>query len=456
MLTAFPDPDYDRYRLVLVEPSAKNVLAKQENAQWKLPRISIPRWTRPAERILSEIESEFGIQAIILDELPAMCSDAVLVAEMIGAPKRVLDSSFSWRSLDDIYPGQFLGSEVQVVQTLLLDGATGRGPFSRLGWINEVLSWVAAETGEDPSQFASIKQVNASCNATLMRIETTTGSPLWFKAVHDPQIAEYRLTGTLRDLFPVYLPTLLATHDRWHAWLMEDAGRPLDEMENIRPRLLEGVAHHLAELQKASERAVPTLLDRGFADHRLSSLCNSMPEIMACLEEAVAIPDFGRPAHLSQARVRALYREFQEAASRLGASNVPDTLVHNDINTGNILIADGTCIFTDWAQAGVGNPFANFEQLRIQVVQNQGMALSRGRLLAAYERSWSTRVASSQLQRAFTVVPPVAIAMYLHSRRDWFNSERLREPNFVGYARSMARQMDRAVREIQMREALTA
>lgn len=456
VLRAFPDPDYDIYRLLLIEPRSRCVLAEEINLQWTLPRLAIPRWIRPAESLVSEIREQFGIQSIVLDELAAPSLGSLMLAEVIQPETPVIKGTFSWKPLSDLPDHEFLGTERSLVQNLLLNGATGRGQFSRLGWLSEVLVWIARHTGLHPNQLVDIKQINASSSSSLIRIRSETGPVYWFKAITDEDLGEYDVTRALRVLFSDYLPTLLATHDAWRAWLMEDAGRPLDEMDNVRPRLFESVAHHLAELQKASVSAVPILLDQGFSDHRISTLRATMPEIMTCLEEAVEVPDFGKHGYIRRGRVRELLQSFQEAAAKLEDSGIPDTLIHSDINTGNILIADGTCIFSDWSLAGVGNPFANFEQLRIQVAQDYSAPAFHDRLLAAYRRTWSTHLNSAQIQQAFSVVQPVAIAMYLNNRRDWFTSERLREPQFVRYARSMARQMDRAVREIQTREAITA
>lgn len=456
VLRDFADPDKNYLRLLLVEPSSRFILARRDGLSWRLPRVAIPRWSRIAANLLAELKQQFGIQAIVLDELEAPSCDSLVLAEVIACRQPMGDGLFAWCTLGDLAADEFLESEFKIVQNLLLNGATGRGQFSRLGWIREVLAWVAVHFEVNPNEFVDITQLNASSNSTLIRLQRAKGPAVWFKSVDDSEMSEYRITVALISQFPDYLPTLLGTHVGWHAWLMEDAGRPLDEIDNVRPRVFEEVAHHLAELQKASACAIPSLLKQGCADLRISVLRSRMPEVMTDLEEAVETPDFGRYSYLRRARIQELHQIFEEAAAQLEAVGVPDTLVHGDINVGNILIADGSCVFTDWAQAGIGNPLANFEQLRIQVAQHRDAPVIHHRLLAAYMRAWSTQLTPSQIRSAFAAAPPIAIAMYIQNRRDWFNRERLQEPHFVRYARSMARQMDRAVREFQSRAALTA
>jgi len=450
------DPEYDRFRLLLLEPVSRLVAAKDQNINWLLPRVSVPRWTRPATSVLPEVKALLGVEAIILDQFESDRSDPLIVAEVTSGSAMGTES-ISWKGLDDLAPEELSDYELLALGRLIAEGTTGRGKFSRLGWIHEVKKWIAERVNHPIEDLSHITQTNGSNEATLLRFDTASGATFWFKAVPALDTSEYRVTATLRELFPDYLPTLLAASDEWNGWLMEDAGRSLDDLENLRPRVLEEVAHHLGELQKASESHVSTLLGRGCMDQRIPAISESMPEMMTYLEEAVITSNSTSNSQISRQRLRDVYRAFQVAASRLEDIDVPDTLVHSDINTGNILIGEGSCIFTDWSQAGVGHPFANFEQLRIQLAQDHRTAASSyDRLIAAYKRSWTGRVTDSQFQIAFKFAPPIAIAMYLHTRRDWFTSLQLRNPQFVRYARSMARQLDRATREIAVREALTA
>ena len=42
---------------------------------------------------------------------------------------------------------------------------------------------------------------------------------------------------------------------------------------------------------------------------------------------------------------------------------IPDTLGHSDLNSGNVLLDDGSPVFIDWMQGHIGPPFLTLEYL---------------------------------------------------------------------------------------------
>jgi hypothetical protein len=55
------------YRAVLVEPDTRRVLAVDALGGFCLPRVRIPRWTRPAEQIQRAIRVKWGLCVLVLD-----------------------------------------------------------------------------------------------------------------------------------------------------------------------------------------------------------------------------------------------------------------------------------------------------------------------------------------------------------------------------------------------------
>jgi hypothetical protein len=174
------------------------------------------------------------------------------------------------------------------------------------------------------------------------------------------------------------------------------------------------------------------------------------------LEEAMAMRQFDDVPRISAARFVEVARVFEDACYRLETIGIPDTLLHSDLNLHNILIGDGSCVFTDWAHACVGNPFVTFEQLRAQVAQEKNTHSWVSRLPELYQEAWRRALPNCQLECVPTLVPLIAVASYLCSRRDWIISERRYMPRFQSYARSLARQMDRAARAIELEHTLCA
>jgi hypothetical protein len=59
----------DCYRLILAEPTLRRVFAERRRLRWRLPRISIPRWSRAADEIQALVEQQCGIKVVVIDLL---------------------------------------------------------------------------------------------------------------------------------------------------------------------------------------------------------------------------------------------------------------------------------------------------------------------------------------------------------------------------------------------------
>jgi len=114
------------------------------------------------------------------------------------------------------------------------------------------------------------------------------------------------------------------------------------------------------------------------------------------------------------------------------------------------------CVFIDWAQASIGNPFVTFEQLRVQIAEDQNTAQWTPYMTEKYTKSWGQILSSSQINCALAVVPLISVALELCGRWTWLTSDRLHEARFQSYLRGLARQMDRAVRDLELREIICA
>jgi hypothetical protein len=51
------------YRVVLVQPASGAVLAVDAIDGFRLPRVSIPQWTRPAQQLRKVIRATWGTEA---------------------------------------------------------------------------------------------------------------------------------------------------------------------------------------------------------------------------------------------------------------------------------------------------------------------------------------------------------------------------------------------------------
>jgi hypothetical protein len=284
-----PNPQFDRYRLMLASPLTRRVFAEEVALAPRLPRVSIQRWTRAAEQIQAAIEQRWGFKIIVLDFLENKSGrERLAIAELRShdrgpSPHR----SHSWVRLGDVAEDEIFEFERAIVDRLLNNGATGRGPFSRFGWIEEACNWVGIEPSSKLTEFnGELKQLNAAANYALVRFAREAAPPIWFKAVRDQTAPEYRITSTLAKLLPEFLPPMVASREEWSAWWMEDAGGSLDDARS--EELFGHAALRLAELQKASIPHIHALLKGGCDDQRIPVLRKRIPQMMDFIEGAMA------------------------------------------------------------------------------------------------------------------------------------------------------------------------
>ncbi len=450
------NPQFESYRLLLVAPPTRCIFAERSQHEIHLPQILIPRWTRTAEHLQAALERQWGFKAIILDFLGRGRGreDMVLAELRADVSTHGLAHPHSWVSLSEIHDDEIPNFERSVVERLLKDGATGRGAYSRFGWTEEALDWLTAKAGIDRTDFTGeIRQFNASATFALIRFGRRAAPPLWFKAVGDSSTSEYRITAMLSKFMPRYVPTLVSSREDWNAWWMEDAGRSLDDTRSA--DLFGQAVSRLAELQKASIRYVPDLISVGCRDHRTPTLRARIPEMMAHIEEAMGQRGANAIPPLSRARIREMGAIVEAACLSLEDLCIPDTLLHGDINFGNILAGPGGCVFTDWAHAAVGHPFVVFENLSEQIAQEAGTApRTMARLTETYRESWREVLPGAQIEGTFAFVPLVAAALYLFAQLDRLASKYERGPEAHSYVRGLARQIDRAARSFELKELL--
>jgi hypothetical protein len=429
------------YRAVLIQPKSGAVLAVDAVDGYRLPRVSIPQWTRPAEQLRKAIRATWGAKSLILDlfltnDSSASCVTAELLDQEVPLGLRAVE-------LDQIVSSELLEAEYSALVALL--HGKGKNPFSRIGWINEAAAWIETVTGRPVFSRDGIDQFNVGGTFALVRFRTAGNRVYWLKAAGAPNGHEFEITVCLSGLCPNFLPRLVATKREWNAWLTEDAGAPVTDCPS--KESLINVAESFACLQLQTVDCTDELLTAGAFDQRPSVLRLHIDAIAGYLIDAMARQSSTKVAPLSRTRLLELAEILRHSCLRMESLGIPNALIHHDLNGGNILYNGVRCVFTDWSEAAIGNPFLSCERL-CQLNPNH-----RETVCAIYRRSWSGRLSDARIGEAFALMPLLAIYAYLYGRGDWFMSREIR-PRFESYARSLARHMDRAARAPALLEAL--
>lgn len=432
------------YRLALIVPQMKMLLTEDAGAAARLPRISLPKCTRPAEQAQQIVHETWGMHVLMLDCL-ASSQDAprCLVAQVLTS--RCANTLIPQR-LDSIAASELTEHERITLGAMIVGDAQERGPFSRVGWINEAIAWIHSEVPGCEVLPNEIRQFNASARFALLRFSTRDGWKYWLKATGEPNRHEYNICVLLSEICPQYLPPLVATQPDWNAWLMRDAGGRLED-EMSQP-VLETVVSRLADLQKTTLSFTDELIAAGASNQRAGVLRKHLPQIIEYLSEAMERQTSTKVPRLGRDRLSELQSIFEDVCFRMEDLEIPDTLIHNDISPGNVLFDGSNVFFTDWCEAGIGNPFFSFQHLCV-LADGDHMALR-----AVYRQCWLGELNSLQIDQAFVFMPLLAILSYLYGRGEWLRNERRQSPQFESYARSLARHMDREARNPQLLEVL--
>lgn len=358
------------------------------------------------------------------------------------------DTNVGWRPLDAVPADQLSPAERALIRILLDKGSTGRGPFSQLGWTEDLLTWSSKALKLARSQLSeTVVQLNAAADAALVRILTRDGPSYWFKAAGASHPFERHVTARLAQQFPAYVPEVVAVHEQWNGWLTRDSGVPLFRSCFDRPRLALEAVRGLAELQVASSSIVSALLLDGCHDHRLPTLRAQIPELTRYLEAAMQEPGVHVGSRIERERLRRVAALIIDATLWIDDVGIPDALMHCDIGLENILAGPHGCVFIDWAQASVGLPFVTFEHLCSQFAQHSQTRDLIPRLRRIYLDVWKASLSGRHPDRALRFVPLVALASLLCCQKERLMGTR--KGSSHSYARVLARQMDLAAQRIE-------
>lgn len=463
MVTA-TQSERETYRVIALGRGGKDVLLVPDGNRFMLPPVQIPRWQRVAENLTAAVRTEWGEQVICLfepDDLPGTDGAGIRyqAAEhwiATGIPKTptrwVFVSALSDDSLND--GSDYLAIQRSSAQCDAEDHGSLTGPFARLGWFKELRQWI--EEVIEPLGFhlnGNFNQLNASPSFSLIRFETD-GAALWFKAVGEPNQKEFPITCALAKLFPDYVPGVLATRPEWNGWLTREASGNLlcDVQEDA---LWEKAAVALAELQISSIDHGARLLRAGARDLGVRALSRMVDPFVETMMRLMERQTKTQPAPLAQSELLLLRGRIAGALELLEALGVPETLGHLDLNPGNIVASPEGCVFLDWAEAYVGNPFFTFQYLVEHLYRTMGAdSPIEARLIASYCQQWDTTVPSGTIEDALAISPLLAVFAYAVGSNTWQDEERLQEPTTAGYLRSLTRRMNRGANELADRRSL--
>jgi hypothetical protein len=441
----------DRYWLLLFRKNGSELLVANKRPPFTLPCVEIPRWERPAENLTSVVKKRFGIPAVCLFTPSSTSADAKSSPPLYqlletrsphtNAPHGMLwlpVNSLSAQSLAHNHDFTILATSLRQLQDF--QSGERRGPFAKLGWIEEISSWLQHAVA--PHGFhltGEFRQLNASPTFALLRFETNSQA-LWFKAVDEPNLREFPISVLLSRLFPGRVPRVIATHSTWHAWVTEECpGSTLEELSN--DEAWEVAAKSLATLQIESLDSIVALLETGCRDLRIPSLLDQVGPFLEVMEQLMKGQKTATVPILSPGEIRQLGTAISAALLALAQLEIPDTLGHLDFNPGNVLLSRDQCVVLDWCEAYVGNPLFTLEYLNAHLLRTHpANPILHSSVSASYTKKWGGYLDVRRLAKARRLAPMLAVFAYALSLDDWRDPRPLDQVR-AAYFRSLTRRM---------------
>lgn len=463
-MEASQQSDRETYRVIVLARNGTEVLLTRSQAGLLFPQVTIPRWQRVAENITTAMMKEWGGEVICLFELSGepllhtLNSFQYVVAKHwrgfaeLGVPLR-------WIPTNDLREDSFVEqSDYSAIQRSLAQCSApvpepGVGPFAQLVWFEDLCEWVGGVIASRGLHLnGNFRQLNANSCFSLIRFETD-GPAVWFKAVGEPNEREFPITLALAQLLPNYIPQILGARPDWNGWLMSEAeGTNLGETTDR--SLWEAAAAALANLQVESIQRQRELVDCGARDLRITVLRDSISAFIDVAAHLMEKQSKVPPAVLGEMELRLLEERLQDALSVLGDLGIPNTLGHLDLNPGNLIVSESRCLFLDWAEAYVGQPFFTFQYL-LEHSRRVGSAdsTSEDRLLTSYLAPWEQVASRNSVAEAMVLASLLAGFAYAVGNDAWTQAERLTDPKAAGYLRSLVRRMNREGNKLSERRS---
>lgn len=448
----------ETWRLLIIRRGGEEILVTTGGTKHTLPQVDIPPQQRIAANINQVVEREFGLRVISLYEVvpfgdlargQGVFYHAVAAVHPVQQPHG--DTRWTCtRSLTvDSFArdGEFAAVAAfrSMIETSSKDLAAG--PFLKPHWLREVKGWVGRSLRPHSLRLSGeFQQFNASPTFSLIRFETSL-TPVWFKAVGEPNVREWAITLTLACLCPSFIPQILASKERWNAWLtLQAPGESLASKNEM--KLWKSAAAGLASLQIATLQDAEKLLKAGAHDLRVSRLLSCVEPFFQFVADCTGRSQVQCFKNLTALEICELKDAARTTLRDLDVLHLVETVGHMDLNPANIFCTADRAVFLDWAEAFVGSPIFSLEYL----LQHFRRTVSREPWLVdqfrdVYLQAWRSRMSPKDLQRALHLSP--FAALFAYAVTVWSSSETtsLQQPFRERYLLSLVRKMKSEVRQ---------
>jgi hypothetical protein len=157
-----------------------------------------------------------------------------------------------------------------------------------------------------------------------------------------------------------------------------------------------------AQLQRDATPHVDEIIGFGTPDHRAAPLVAAFADVLAN-EPTLTGERSDRLTDDERRALTALRPKLVDALRALDSLGIDDTLQHDDLHHGNVLVHHGQLLLFDWGDACVSHPFLSLAVTLRFAAQATHHAVDDPEILAlrdAYLKPWSDRGSAAELRSA--------------------------------------------------------
>jgi hypothetical protein len=223
--------------------------------------------------------------------------------------------------------------------------------------------------------------------------------------------------------------------------------------ESQQAELLESAITALAEIQCRTIDRETDLFQVGAFDHRISVLHAHSELLFGRIEEAMSRQTSTKAPQIVGRTLRQLHEVFEAICDVVDRLPIPATVLHGDLNAGNVLYGAGHCQFIDWCETYIGCPVVTLQHLLLlnQVAAPDFRPISNQRLIDRYQAAMRSACDADALDKAIVCMPLIAAASTLYGRGARLGSAFNVQHQDV-YVRTLARHMQQAVNSASLQE----
>lgn len=393
--------------LLFCERALRIAVMGQETGKLDLLSFIPPEGGRILADVSEWYRSELGIDIFCLFVVPH--------EEDIGRPDH---TTFVCRTLDDTacsLKAPFKWVPVESVEQVIdlvtaLDWMhrynAGRAPglFTTYDWLDTFREWIGTNAGISLDR---LMHHNVAPDFSLLRIQSRDKA-YWFKAAGSSGDGEYGVSCLLDELFPASVPRIVARHDDWSGWLAEEV-QGHDLSGEFDQEAWIATFRALALLQIRSIEHVAKFVRHGVPVRTLPHMIHEAKLFLHSMVDVMKAQPKEPPQRLSAEDLENLERHLSSLCREMVALEIPDTIVHGDINPYNVIINGETPIFLDWAEVCISSPFFCAEFLRRyfrNAFPDDTQTITK--LQDAYSEPWRALLSEETIVRAWQLAPCLA------------------------------------------------